>query len=88
MPYIKANRRVELHKCLRPGEEAKGPGELNYILSDIIDDYLIEPIPLRYEAVNDVLGVLACIQQEVYRRIGVPLEDAKRNTHGEVFFSA
>lgn len=62
-------------------------GELNYILSKEIDGYITRK-GLGYAAINDVMGVLACIQAEVYRRIAASYEDQKAIANGEVFLNA
>lgn len=78
MPYIKRDRRELV--------ESQGPvtaGDLNYIFTMIIQDYL--PCPARYDDYNEVVGVLECCKQELYRRMVVPYEDKKIIENGDVY---
>jgi len=60
-------------------------GELNFIISTIIDEYLgIKG--LSYEGINTAIGVLECVKLELYRRIAAPYEDTKMQDNGEVYF--
>lgn len=81
MPYIREERRQELDLGSHPIE----PGELNYKLARLCDDYLDHQHPLTYRAINDVMGVLAALSQELYRRIAVPYESRKLEANGDVF---
>lgn len=60
------------------------PGDLNFVLSCIVDEYLVGA-GVNYTKLNDVMGVLACMQAEVYRRIAAPYEDQKLAENGDVF---
>lgn len=80
MPYIPQDRRP----LLNAGAVALGPGELNYQLSKMIGNYLLE-YGISYRHLNDVLGVLTCVQHEVYRRLAAPYEDRKLAENGDVF---
>ena len=80
MPYITKAERVLLHE----GAQAINAGHLNYQLSMIVDEYLFEH-GVSYASLNDVMGVLACMQQEIYRRIAAPLENSKIEQNGDVF---
>ena len=82
MPYIEQGVRASLDD----GRKPVLTGELNYVLSKEIDGYITRK-GLGYAAINDVMGVLACIQAEVYRRIAVPYEEKKRGLNGEVFLN-
>lgn len=86
VPYIRPARRPALRDYTF--DSIKDVGELHYIIAKAIDFYLTEckgPGGLRYAHLNNVMGVLACAQQEVYRRIGAPLEDAALARNGEVY---
>ena len=107
MPYIPEERRKNLTKEIRKavkygnglnviGELAETPGELNYIITEIVLGYLqlgvdaVEPIgnlPLNYTHLNEVVGALECAKFEAYRRLAAPYEDTKRNENGEVYFT-
>lgn len=79
MPYIKPELREEIEES-----GPKSAGELNYIISKYIDEYIIS-MGKDYNTLNEVAGVLACCQMEVYRRITAPYEDTKIIKNGEVF---
>ena len=80
MPYIEAGIRESLEQGRKPTK----PGELNYLMSQLIKSYLAMR-GLNYTSLNDVIGVLDCIKMEVYRRIAAPYENTKMSEHGDVF---
>ena len=81
MPYIKAMFR----DALDSGEDTPhNAGELNYVITRVIADYLFEH-GLSYQRLNDVIGVLECSKQELYRRIAGPYEDTKVAENGDVY---
>ncbi len=81
MPYIRQEDRKALNH-----REAATTGELNYMISRLCDDFvLLNRGGLSYAALNEVIGVLACVQQELYRRVVVPYEDMKMQNNGDVF---
>lgn len=90
MPYITDEDRVDLDTCLdmlfehfhviKPGS----PGELNYILTKIVSQWLVEK-GVSYTHINDVVGVLDCVKAEFYRRVAVPYEEKKRKKNGDVY---
>lgn len=80
MPYIRADRRP--HARIAPEE----PGELNYAITRLVDEYL-ERKGLRYQAINDVVGVLECAKLELYRRVAAGYEDGKIDDNGDAFRS-
>lgn len=82
MPYIE----MGIRESLEQGRKPVLTGELNYVISKEIDGYITRK-GLGYAAINDVLGVLVCIQLEVYRRIAAPYEDKKARENGEVWLN-
>lgn len=83
MPYIDMKSR----KKLQNGESPSNPGELNYLISDLVDNYLISKGGIRYANINEIIGVLECAKLELYRRIAAPYEDSKCIESGEVYKS-
>lgn len=79
MPYIKEEQRRELLN-----RSPKNAGELNYYLIMVIGSY-IEEKGERYQTYNDIIGVLTCIQHELYRRNISTYEDEKIAENGDVF---
>lgn len=82
MPYVDDEARDRLAH----GGTPQNAGELNYWISQDVDQY-IEDKGLSYQTLNDISGVLTNLNLEVYRRISAPMEDGKMQTNGEVFRS-
>lgn len=82
MPYIDSYRRWAL-ECSNKPESA---GELNFVITKHLVDYLGED-PSYYQF-NEVIGVLECAKQEIYRRMIVPYEDKKMEENGDVYVTA
>ncbi len=83
MPYIPTEDRKRIDAGGAPGT----PGELNYAISRLVDDYLMARGGIRYTHLNEVVGVLECAKLEIYRRLAGPYEDDKREEAGEVYRS-
>ena len=85
MPYIKNENRERLFNPLyEPNGDLPGNcGELNYILTEIILEYLGKDA--RYQQYCEVEGVLGHIAKEVYRRRVADYEDEKIKENGDVF---
>lgn len=81
MPYIKIDDRKRLDGGDKPGTA----GELNYMLTKLVDNYLTEKGELRYSHINEVVGALECAKLELYRRIAAPYEDSKLSRSGDVY---
>jgi len=61
----------------------KTPGELNYILTMIINNYW--QTNGGYRAINDIVGALEGAKLEFYRRVAAPYEDQKIKENGDVY---
>ena len=59
-----------------------GPGLLNYAITSLI---LRTQALKGYKDMNAVIGVLACCQLEVYRRVVAPYESKKIEEAGDVY---
>jgi len=79
MPYISQERREDLQV-----ELAKTPGELNYLLTTLVIQYL-QVHKLSYQTINDILGALEGAKLEFYRRVAVPYEESKILEQGDVY---
>lgn len=88
MPYIDRKSRKNIDReidslieklKLLPTE--KIDGNLNYCFCRILKS-IYSPSYFNY---NRMMGVLACVQQETYRRLVTPYEDKKKKEHGDVF---
>lgn len=88
MPYIQKNRRDIAYKT-QEGLFVKAswitnPGELNYVISMMCDDYL-RRCGESYTNLNEVIGVLECAKLEFYRRVVSPYEDKKIQGNGDIY---
>jgi len=86
MPYIQQKIRKKYQEVLdylNHFVKINCPGELNYILFKIILQY-IKSRKECYHTYNDVIGVLECIKQELYRRFVSKYEDLKIKQNGDI----
>ena len=83
MPYITQDRRA----ALAEGSAPDNAGELNYLVTRLLDSYLVHQGGVRYARINEVIGVLECAKLEAYRRIAAPYEDIKIEESGDVYES-
>lgn len=60
------------------------PGDLNYAITQLLEAYR-EGNGDSYWTFNDMIGVLECAKQELYRRIVSPYEDRKIQENGDVY---
>jgi len=81
MPYIKESRRNEL---VRSGHDMANPGELNFILTRILNRYM-EQKGMSYQTINDIVGALEGCKLEYYARVARPYEDIKIKENGDVY---
>jgi hypothetical protein len=85
VPYITQDARSRIEA----GEAPRSAGELNYALTRLVDSYLSRRAGsegrLRYDHLNEVIGVLECAKLELYRRVAAPYEDQKRLESGDVY---
>ena len=83
MPYVTAEARARLDQ----GGKPETAGELNYAITRLVDDYLIQKGGIRYSHLNEVIGALECAKLELYRRVAAPYEDQKITETGDVYRS-
>jgi hypothetical protein len=83
VPYIDQAARERLAQGARP----ETAGELNYALTRLVDQYLVDKGGIRYAHLNEVVGALECAKLELYRRLAVPYEDGKIREAGDVYQS-
>ena len=87
MPYIKKDRRDFVESYVLADLKAVSllsAGELNYVLTRIVDTWAK---PLTYDKIAAVDGVLSDVKSEFYRRVAVPYEDKKIRENGDVYQS-
>jgi hypothetical protein len=80
MPYIEKG----IRESLEQGRVPKTPGELNYLMSQLVKGFLAMN-GKSYTSLNAIAGVLSCLSMEVYRRLTAPYEDIKMSESGDVF---
>lgn len=80
MPYIKEERRF----ALGSSGVAENPGELNYLITQKITDYLNKHGE-SYTTFNDIVGALENAKLELYRRMIVPYENKAIDRNGDVY---
>lgn len=88
MPYIdqKSRKNIEpelnaLLQKLKSIPIEKIDGNINYCICRMLKE-LYQPSYYNY---NRMMGVITCVQQEVYRRLVVPYEGKKISENGDVF---
>lgn len=88
MPYIEKRKREFLDSNIdKVIESLKGSspdelnGDLNYIITRILAGTMNGKI--RYNKINNLIGVLECAKQELYRRCSF-YEDMKMSENGDV----
>lgn len=82
MPYIDEAERDALG--LVHEEHALTPGELNYQITQLLDEY-VRTHGKSYATLNDVLGAVEGAKLEFYRRVAAPYEDVKARLNGDVY---
>jgi hypothetical protein len=81
MPYVDKQSRARLSSGAKP----ETPGELNYLITTLLDDYIQRKGGVRYTHINEVVGVLECAKLELYRRVAAEYEDKKCEESGDVY---
>ncbi len=93
MPYIHDTHRKKYEQPIKEivnqlnldGTSGLYPvGNLNYIISEIINETLKRQ-GLRYQTLNAIVGALECCKLELYRKIAIPYEDEKCKINGEAY---
>ncbi|MGI0075867.1 MAG: DUF6899 family protein [Nitrosopumilaceae archaeon] len=87
MPYIKQEKRYALDPTIdRLTSQIRildsKEGNLNYTITRLLTDVYDE---VSYTNINTMIGILGCVQQELYRRVAVPYENQKAFENGDVF---
>lgn len=82
MPYLEQAVRASLED----GRKATKPGELNYLITRLVDSFLVMT-GVSYTNINAAIGALECAKLELYRRIAAPYETDKALTNGDVYVS-
>ncbi len=88
MPYIVQESRAlydsSLARLAESISDATPDGDLNYIVTRILSDWL-QKRGLSYTPLADVVTVLETAKLEFYRRLAAPYEDGKAALNGDVY---
>ncbi len=88
MPYIPKERRKELDGLIEGlSEELRktdSVGDYNYTISLLLHKMIIGRGRLRYQTVNDIIGILGGVKTELNENIFIPYEKIKRSENGPV----
>jgi len=83
MPYIEPKLRKLYGDNVETIYQFIGaPGELNYVITKLCHTYLGAGV--RYDTLNEVIGVLECVKAELYRVVAGPYEEKKRRANGPI----
>jgi hypothetical protein len=82
MPYIKMEDRTYL---LNHPFKVRTVGELNYIITMLVQTYLSGIDTVGYAELNSAIGCLECAKLEFYRRRVTPYEHEKIFSNGDVY---
>lgn len=82
MPYIAPGLRKHLEP--KPPWPITG-GELNFVISRLVDRYVEVHGKLSYQVITDIRGALVGALSEFDRLVAHPYEDQKRYENGDVW---
>ncbi len=91
MPYIPEEEREKYRPAIRElvmtvndrsDRDITKLGSANYIITSLLNGMFHRP---RYFSMVFVIGTLACVALEFYRRRGAPYEDQKAEENGDVY---
>jgi hypothetical protein len=86
MPYIKQEQRdwykKELDALIFAMDGEWDPGITNYVIYKILLAWFASSP--RYKTICSIMGTLACVSQEFYRKIAAPYENNALTRNGEI----
>ncbi len=85
MPYINKEDRKQFESIIEMIPPFVTCGELNYVLTLICQNYIKDLGGESYQIYNDIIGVLECCKQELYRRKISKYENKKIKKNGDVY---
>lgn len=88
MPYIKPNRRKKFEYALDLLSDEIDPlsaGELNFVISMIVNDWANNHEVLSYAVLNEAHGTFLSAAAEFYRRRVVEYEEQAIATNGDIY---
>ncbi len=86
MPYIKKEGRERIEPQVNVlSTNLYTKGDMNYAITKLLHNY-IEKMGLRYDTLNDAIGIIECVKQELYRRVIADYENLKIKENGDIEF--
>ena len=86
MPYIKQEDRKRIEPQVNLlSTNLYTKGHMNYAITKLLHNY-IEKMGLRYDTLNDAIGIIECVKQELYRRVIADYENLKIKENGDIEF--
>lgn len=84
MPYIKQENRKKIDPFVEKlFDFLETRGDMNYAITKLLHKY-IKREGLRYGNLNDAIGIVECVKQELYRKVVVNYEDLKIKDNGDI----
>ena len=81
MPYIKPEERC----ALKPVPRVNTTGELQYVIAEMVQEYLSSREVVNYNELENVMGAIAGALHEFQRQVVDPYEDTKIKENGAVY---
>lgn len=96
MPYIKQEKRTRLDPLIEPlldelvkldldDPENNDAGNINYIITRVLDRRYGVNSAKGYAEINEACGILTACLLEYYRRVATPFEEQKRYENDDVY---
>ena len=93
MPYIKQEQRVQVDAQIKElansilntigDDKTQRAGVLNYTITKLLSEvYTLDEV--RYNDLNEIIGMFECCKHEFYRMAAAPYENLKRLENGSV----
>jgi hypothetical protein len=86
VPYIPQEQRPPVDQVITALPRLDNPGQLNYVLTEIIIKYLLEN-EVCYQTINDIKGALDEVACEFRERVIKKFERLKKKVNGDIGYS-
>ena len=84
MPYIEPEKRKLINPHLDQAlKELETKGDFNYAITYLIHHYVLQR-DLRYDTLNDAVGIFECAKDEFKRQVLHGYEDPKKEANGPI----
>lgn len=90
MPYVNKEAKERMAENLLGADDhfypdPKNIGELNFVITSIVTEYMERQPKFNYETLNGVYGAMQLAAAEFKRRLIDPYEDTKIAENGDVY---